>query len=598
MFCKNCGTKLNDDDMFCSGCGEKVNKTQPIAQENEVEKNQSAPNNNIYSNASNIQSGPYITMPNTPEYNNVPPKNKGHKSLALKIIIPILAFGIIAFCILNAAAFNNYIKSHFSSPKEYFKYVATKESKKYGKYLMSSYDSYKKALENSVNSTCKASAKIELSDEMTSTITAMAGSYLGFNDLSSFKSIGADLDYTPSSNAIKISTKIKANDKQITSGSAIIANDGYYIELPELNKNALYISADEYYTNSTDDILSAIAIMQDNVKRLPDKAIINKLFSKYSKILIDNTDAVTKSSDQISVEDISQNATLLTVSYSEAELFNIMKAMANEAINDKDIESLVSLFSSYGYSYEDFIYNMRYIADMEPSYSLSSGNDSLVTLKLWVNKSGDIIGIQIDSSDNNYSAYIKTATKGTRLGVEIVCYEGSYSIFSMSGTGKLSGTNISGSYDVYLSNENIMHAEIKSFDVLAALNGSMKYSMDISLPILDNYMYSESYDPMSRGIAALANNCKIGIEVNAKNTSVKASFKIKRVDTPIISLDLKTSFEKSEKITKPTDAVTADKWIYTLEPNNIIEKLRGILPDSLLDSLKAGTLAEDIYGLF
>ena len=381
MFCKNCGTKINDNSKFCPRCGKPVGA--PAAQPGQTQA------------ADGGQS--QWQDPNQPwQWENTgtqTPPQKPRRS-KLKVIIPVVAGVTVVALGIGGFAFSrtNFFRSRFSSPSSYYRYVEARSIETAAKRLGN-------VLERSARMT-----SLDMNLSLGNAAMAMMGvagydeedALAAISDLQIKTRTGQDGDLWGQE------VLLYSGDTYLTSINMVTDHtDGEtFVQFPELSSSYLSYSADEMQDmGMTPESLTGIYNM-------PDVGLMINLFNRYSSLILEFTDNVSREKDSVTVDGITQDALLLTVELDSRQMNDLAAAYVDTIKTDDEFREYMTwcfdllggYYSSYSYDggytssedlYEDFIDELE--SGLDASGGSMDGQGSL-SMEVWVDSDGEVIG--------------------------------------------------------------------------------------------------------------------------------------------------------------------------------------------------------------
>lgn len=445
-YCASCNhLSENDDIRFCPSCGSSqfISAAQPPAQ--------SAPNET----AANYQQPPVQTAPVNYNYqapvippvnNNFAKKNK-KKSGAKKIILAGIALCLVVCIVLNFSSLVGLFKRNFGSAKSYYTYVE-KESlsdfcntfeKYYGNYFF-----------DNMLSDSKHDIKmdIKLSDEL---LDSLAEDAYESVDLDWMKNMSLDLTFNTSKSAVSADMTIGIDKQDVL--TAVLFSDAednkLLVKLNEISDDILKLNTEDSPIAKSGEFDRELL-----AKVLPKAAVAKKLIKKYHGIFVENIENVEKTKDEVSIDDVTEELTVLTCTLTEKDVNKISLEILNEIKSDKDIKSIIE--SAQEELGEEGLYTsfIESIDEQTEELKNEAGSDETVTIiRDYVNSKDEIVGRKIGEngetldylkveSDSKYAEYFNTedgisikgagTKKGDRITGECVFLEDNETLYKMS----------------------------------------------------------------------------------------------------------------------------------------------------------------------
>ena len=311
-------------------------------------------------------------------------------------------------------------------------------------------------------------------------------------------SISVNTSFDDSIQNVQLKANINDADIATVNASIDMENEEGYLQIPELSDS--YIDISDGIEEINDELESSGAEYQemlDEVKNtLPDAKTVDKVLNTYVDVAFDNISDVSKSSDKIEAEDVSQSVTALTTTLDGQYAYDTAYEMLETLKDDENIKEIIENIDEA--SYDEFRDNISDTLD-----SLKDEKDSIddvegsADLTLYVNGKGEIAGTEVLVDVDGQEVVVSSVMprSGSRFGYEMKAeYEG-MELFSLTGSGTLKSNVMNGTFNVSVDDEllgdldeyvsggdNILTIDVKDFDISDSkdgmLNGSFTFSTD------------------------------------------------------------------------------------------------------------------------
>lgn len=466
MFCKNCGNNIPDGINVCPGCGTVVDiidadQTAPL--ENVVEPEAAAVEEvNETVTADNNQTE--ILENNFAEFDFEEPQKKKSKKLWLKIGIPAVAVILVAAIVLNLGTIVGASIKLFGSNEDYFKHVEKKAFKDYNESVSEAYGKYISYADVEENAR-QGKMTVNVGD--------------GLDDLLMKYGVNLNLDWLDGTN---ITMDVDANREMakyllsLNIGNTNIASldmvsdiktGTLYFKLAELSDKYLKMNAQlDENASKMRDALNQIYNNKDEM--IPDEEFMNSLFAKYTDIVIDNVKNVKKYGDNVSVQGVSKECTVLEFKVDEEYLHSVCLEVLETLKQDKDIAEVIKNWQKYFDEHKEFgikenIYD-EYIKAIDKAIKDLKAveideNNELCKIKSYVNNAHEIIGREIIVDDKCVLYYI-TIEDGKDYLTDIKVSD----TLSLSGKRTEKGDIANGLYTINYGGINFVDITLKDFD--------------------------------------------------------------------------------------------------------------------------------------
>lgn len=511
MKCRKCGAEISEGAKFCENCGARVeaevNET-PVANEEAVVNEAPAVNEAVAASAVEETAGTAANVETSfaaekSSFSPIPDEPvKKKKSVGAKVAAAVIAVvAVVAVLACCSKVVGNFFRKTFLSPEKYLAYVLKDN---FGETIddgLSVYDEYIKKAKTPDNVYSNIKFEVALGDELSDYISEYAGYYSSEAEMMTWIK-KATLEYGINSykGDGEIRAKIGANDVDLVSLSLVASADGdIYISVPELCTRTVYIKIDP---EELKEILNVKDMVNSIYKELPTKPELQSISKKYLKAIFDNVKGVKRTSDVISVEDISAKATVLTMDLDDVLLTNIKVDVLEEFLKDEEFEKIwMRVYDAYeevvsdtgsaipdkAESYEEIKKNAQKALD-EAKEKLSLyeedqlENEVKATITFYVDNKGAISGCSI-TNDEFETSYIQPS-KGGRFGVEAVMKgmggNGDFDNLTIVGTGKESASVLTAEMTANVDGEKLFDIVINNYDKSISKKGEGTFDIAIT----------------------------------------------------------------------------------------------------------------------
>lgn len=432
-----------------------------------------------------------------------PEKNGFGKIVPLVVIVALLLIGAVTAFAFKDTLMNSVAKAT-KSPAEYYAYVEKNA-------INETLDEFIPLLKESETQSEKSFAldtKTEIKINEASLDTLMQ-QYLGIS-LADFEStIGLSLD------SIGIDALIGKDDKYLNenftlslnqidliSAEIIISNamDEIFVRFPELSSDYLNINTEE---------LTGEELVSPDYNKIMETFtadFVEQVIKNYSNLILDNiSQATLKNNETLSLETLSTDATLLTVTITDEDAKNILSAVLKAAKNDKDFINIASIYGLEEDDYKDYIDealdglededNTILYDDLEMQVYVDN-KGKIIGRTFSVEGENDVIGYTYleDSDYSEYEVFVKDDD------IDYLVLSGNQTVKNDAYTGAASASVNTGEYGVPVS-VDISYKDLKTVkkNNYAYQYGSINISsMDlfgvqllINLDEKDNHQLSE-----------------------------------------------------------------------------------------------------------
>lgn len=621
MFCKKCGTNLNEGAKFCPKCGEPTGLgIEDAAPENNATGNGGADNQvmppvsnlwNMYSQdgtTDNTQSaGPQYGGTQPPEFTQGITMEggfkkffTGHKAL---LIAGAAVLVVLVLILCNMTVLANFLRRTFSSPEDYYHYVEKKTVEEfsadtgeaYGRYILDNLDFYDRSVSTKLNMTIGEGGQ---------DLIGLAG--LAGVDLSWLESVSITMDSSVKKGASAMSLGAVINGVNVLTGNLIYESDSeaVYLQIPELNEKYMGVEIPSY---AFDDLEESWEVFEALERVCPDQKEMEQMLNRYLMTAVECMDDVSKEKDVLEVQDVEQKCTVLTVTADVNTFRDMTMEILKQMREDKDIERIIKAAME-----EETIIDELYLDDMSPEeayeefldwvdegleYMEDLGemevyDDEVLEMKVYVDRKGKIVGRTMEMGD--VTIHMLMPEDGKQFGYELP-YDDSYyddpildESMTLTGTGKRSGDKIEGDFVLEYCDTPLMDIAVQELNLKDMRTGLLNGSMTLSLTEdAADYM---DYTPG----AAMIQGVEISMDFKSDKTSSNCNMGISLRDQNLVNLEMSYQQEKGYKGADPgknvvmvEDMDDLIEWGETLDVSELTSALKEAdVPSEITDSLE------------
>ncbi|MBR4719306.1 MAG: zinc ribbon domain-containing protein [Lachnospiraceae bacterium] len=532
MRCIKCGSELKKDAMFCHKCGMRIEDAGTDGYDVDYDKYFS----------------PY-------EEQDRPGKKKYY--IAGAVVAALIVF-ILCFCNTNT------FKRIFYKPVDYYRYVEKKNAVKNIGLISGWYKTCGIGADNGGLIGSEESINLKLSENILNPVSDAFGT----GDLGFLSDIGIYRKSTIYDNVGSTNTTVSLRDKQILTLNTVSDDENLlYIRIPELSDD--YVAFNKSALDDARKLIGnyAPAMPKGNagkikdyrsiITSLPEAARMSRIMNKYSDIVFDNIEDVSRSGrETLEIGGIGQKCWILTVKPGYREMMKLTGVLRDTLKEDEDVkEIIVKKAEAGGYDGDD-----AWDAFIDSLYVFEGFAASCpdVEMKVYVDSRGKIICREIDLNDySQYKIKYGRTIKGREFGAQLYVSGGPEDYnreFNIEGSGKKAGSHYSGDFTLSFSDMDSIGLTLNSFDHKAF--ESQKLSGQISVSAGDITDALGADDPAFEFVK-----------------DYLAVFKVESPDTGAYDVELKLADSKAEpiictysyrrtggsRITLPADAVMVEK---------------------------------------
>ncbi|MBQ2696803.1 MAG: zinc-ribbon domain-containing protein [Clostridia bacterium] len=623
MFCKNCGSPLNNNEVFCGKCGTRVSSAEnSVAEEvntQPVQENVSTPEEAFVVEAETVKASEEtvvveqtvspavseepkaaelqmpVNQPLSPE-EAAPEKpvkkgKKGAKSVWKKIGISvagvIVALGVaigIMFAV-NPAYAMNFLAKTFLSPEQYMGYVIKSNAEDLAETLSSGIALSKQYTADDMSA--DGVFEVTLGDGLDELLND-AGVY----DTASFDWINsAAITYSAAANksagSADMTLKLNNVDLGTVNYAIDVDNQTVYYSLPEYNPTALAIDMDPYgYTSA--DYSEIAAAAEKLIDILPDEKATKKMLENYAVCIVKAIDDVEKSSEKITADGVSQKVTKLSLDIDGELILKASENVLNEAKEDENIKKMIEETEDVtGFTFEDFQDNIdELLDDLEDADP--DDFDAKVSLDLYVNNKGKIVGCGLSASGTKFTLY--TTQDGKKFGT-LAEIKASGTKLALEGSCTEDNNKRSGEYFVKYDSSSIVNIKIENIDMPKLNEGIFNGQFSISLTDKANSLlrYVDNGNILTKLSLTVQSNSESATKLDSRIT-------VNYENKPCVELYATENISSGKQVSLPSNYITFDiydsdeafaTWAAGFDLSTLTEKLRSAgLPEMLAGGME------------
>lgn len=482
---------------------------------------------------------------------------------------------------------------------------------------------------------------VKLSDSGIRLIESMFVDASGDNSVSnllgSMKDIAVTYDMSTKGDLAGGTLKLKLSSSDIVTLNYVIdnANGKIYAQIPEINDRYICIDADtlcsllsgfsygdsydyddyyyddeyyddeyyddEYYNDESYDSDDLYGFISDDDDYYYDDSIdyggasvygsasvfsglamldfekLEKMLGSYIEAAVENVEDVSKSTETVTADGVSQNCTALKMSFSKKSAAKIAKAILTKARDDKELKDFIVDYAdkigmSNELNYDDFVAEIDLALESLDDYDLST--DPVLYYTVWVDGKGEIIGREVEYEGVVIS--YKATKDGKKMGIAFSAVEKSSDteLFGLSGSGKSVSGKFTGELRLTSTGFELIDIGVTDFDTKSAekgyVNGEFVVSAGSGLGAYTNHA----------SVGLMLSNFKIKFAFNGSKTDSSAGVYLLMSEDEVISVNMNAAISNAQSITVPDNAVDAsdeaafEEWLGSSDWKIIINNLK------------------------
>lgn len=624
MFCKNCGSKIEDGGKFCPKCGIPVETaTVRPAREKSGKRNMKKAAETVSKAAETVaKKAQEIGEMGKDAWK----KANGEEGVLKKILnrknlkweIPcVVILVVVISCIANASRLNNFFHKTFSSPEKYFQFVGKKSLKETSDLVGGYYSDILSWLEF-YDTSYSGEFTLESGEEIQRLIKledALMDLDEAGIDLSALKSLKVGADVSIKDSVIGRGVTIAINEVDILSTNMIMdMNQGdMYLQIPELTKT--YMGIEDYMGVDADKLLAAQQeSYKELIQSLPKRANVEKLFSRYLMIALENIDDVSiGEKKELKVGEITQKCAELKAVIDGNTVRQVIEAILEEAMDDKNLEKIiVDMAEARGEDgdevYDEFIEELE---DMLDDVEYLADDDMEMKVTLYVDGKAGIIGMVMEQEDDGKFSVL-TAKKGSNIAYEISSAEYGRDILEISGQGKKSGDLLTGDFEMKVYGQSALKLKVMDLDMEQLKRGYVNGKAEIKLSSELSRELSNEIDVSAASSIIKKSSLVINCKSSVKSIDCKADINYDGEKFLSATLTLKSGDGSKASIPKGNsvimiedgddfmayyDGIDWNKFLDGLEKTGVLSKMAEKL-DDIIDDLDDLDDLDDVLRMF
>ncbi|MBR3289237.1 MAG: hypothetical protein IKI63_00500, partial [Clostridia bacterium] len=308
--------------------------------------------------------------------------------------------------------------------------------------------------------------------------------------------------------------------------------------------------------------------------------------------VVEGAKDVTKTTDEITIDGVTQTLTVYQANFTEKTLSDIFLSILQEVKQDPDIkqivENIASFAEDYGmdsdsFSYEDFVDSVEEEIDkLKESAEDADDEDALFTMYTYVDGSDKVVGRKIEQNDEEALYYV-TVENGGRFAT--VFERDEEEVLTASGTKQ--GDRITGEYLLKEDGETTCKLSVTALDEKALKNGSLDGTIRM-VPSSDA-IEDSSLEEYGSFLSVM----DIAIEISGKGDANGGQFKVAVLngEKPLFKGDMQYSVSPSKGVKEPSGKIVE---VDLDNPTSVLSELADDLHlDQVVDNLRKTAVPKD-----
>lgn len=541
-YCASC-KKLSEDDniRFCPACGSsqfihatlKTPAAEPVKPAEDVQ-----------------QTAPVIPPVNT----NISPAPK-KKSGGKKVVVAVISVCLVIALTLGVLAVSGVFSKSFGSDKS--RLIKVEQSS-----IEESCNSYEAIYEQYFNAgqekkKCNVKMDLTLSDDILKGLSANTGVS---TDLNWLKNIGFDATINSDDSKISANTIISIDQQQVlnTALFADAANGQFFLKLNEITDDVLKFKYDIKNTLDTPDIDTNFV-----ADILPEASAITGIIKKYHGIYLDNLTDIVKSSEEVTIDGISETLTVYSCDMSEKDVSILAGNIMNELKTDNEIKTILGkiqkalqdkgLYDKSGDLCDSFIKETD--EKFKELYGTESQDKIVLKICDYVNGNNELVGRKIEEKDEVFRhVTVKSGDKFSKIiesGKDVTFKE----------TGTQNGDRVTGECVLTVDGETAFKIGLTDFDREAFKKGDL----DGKIRFFPGSDAIKDATPSNLKAYAGLLDMSFEIDIKGNNEAGKCKWTVLNGEKTFLTIDEEYSTAPAETVTEPKGKQVEFKGLDTLE---------------------------------
>ena len=427
---------------------------------------------------------------------------------------------------------------------------------------------------------------------------AMAQMELGA-DTSWFKNVGIHMEMASKDDLVQMAVDAQLNGETLLSVETVmdIMAGMVYVSVPELNQQAIGVEVDvsemQGAMQAGTQLMGEYAAM---AKDLPTDQELNAVLTRYLNVVLENLNEPVSGKEQLSTGGITMETDSATYSFTTHNLMDIISVVLTTAKSDGELEKLLDAFSKVvnevgakqaaeqNYTWTDVDLHEQMMEAIDPALediqeSKENTENMEVAMLVLYTAGGELVGGKLAVDAVEMKLYSLKDGKNTAFLMDMA---GS---MQLAGTGKVSGSKVSGEYALSAMGQEMLYIEVKDFDTKAFAKGELDCTLRLRLgeAMLDNMgsnMFISEDTVIELVLDADQKSAKIGVNLYADTVLLFG-----------ISLSSKTTSGGKAKVPSnyadAMDSSAMEAWAKNLKFDSVISNLRSAgVPNKIVDMLE------------
>ncbi len=445
----------------------------------------------------------------------------------------------------------------------------------------------------------QADYRLSLSDQIL--VPFLSGAFqtdMSAEDLSWLEHLLIHVDMASKDSQMDVGIGVGLNDKVVLSMKMLMdtAEGKAAIGLPELSSQ--YLDTELEYTGTRPDMIKeSLSLAPKLAEDLPDQSAVEEMVGRYYDIYLSKIENVEKSTETVTVDDLSKNVTVLKHTITEEQLAEICKEILTTAKTDKTLKQLITAVGNYYNStiaasnsyigiapapkqdvYAEFLDSLEDALEEIEDAKDSFDAENYLVVSNYLDKD-TIIGrkLEVFSADSEPKAmHYLALTEKDAYRLEVV-------IDNVTVLGK--GEGDAGEYTLEVDGEEMLKLETEGLEYTSETQNGIIRLYPRKALLEDVFGLSSSYASLME-----FSECYVELQFNGNQENGSVKFSLMVGGEAMFGLEADASIQKEAQITMPENV---------LDPNSEADMsawLKGLNFDALISNLEAANIPSEYMG--
>lgn len=346
-------------------------------------------------------------------------------------------------------------------PRDQFIYVETQYANDYADAISAMYGDFMACLEEGMFAG-ESEIKLQLGDQVVDLLSAQMGM-----DASWLDGITIRMNTATDLRHIQVSMMPVVGEVELFTFDVIYDRheQKLMVGVPEMNSTYM-INEDEMGVESLPITPIDQEMIDAFIEAMPTEQTVNALLRKYFKTALSTIKTVTRETEKITIEGITQECTVLETQLDAITCIDMVIAVLQEAKQGADLYSVVKQISDFVSPGEQIPGKSEWGAEIDKLITAleeeksNVDKESVVTWKIYLDDKDRLIGRASEVSETGESARFVTVRKGKKFASELNVGN----MFVLVGSGTEQNNKINGEFKLLASGMEMATFEVIDFD--------------------------------------------------------------------------------------------------------------------------------------